>query len=127
MSNSPIPVVHAVGLINRISELLGRNVAGIGGVSWKHRLGYYQLPGVYSSLLYLHYGCSREGLSRLFNQILEVVVFAVPLVVELDYVEVYQVPHCLVDCYIGPVFVEFLFEVGSLRAMGDNMIRNNFS
>ena len=57
----------------------------------------------------------------------EGVVLTVPLVVELDNVEVYQVPHCLVDCDIGSMFVELLFEVGSLRAMGDNMIRNHFS
>lgn len=44
------------------------------------------------------------------------------MIVELDDVEVNEIANCLVDSDVGSIFVVLFFEVGALRAVGDDVV-----
>ena len=61
------------------------------------------------------------------KQLVVSVVLWFSLVVELKEIEIDQIAHLLVNCDIGSIRVEGIFEVRSLRAVGHNFIRNDLS
>ena len=124
MSNSSEPPVLLLSPVDCTSQILRSHVACIVGILGSHRLAYNQFPGVNPSFLNFHKGCPTEESGCFFNQLLIGVIFGIPLVVELDDVEVYQVSHCLVYSDVSSIFVVLLFEVGALRTVGDNMVRD---
>jgi len=55
------------------------------------------------------------------------VVLGVSLVVELNEIEIDQITNFLVNCYISSIGIVSVFEIGSLRAVGNYFIRNDLS
>ena len=115
------------GFVNGTSQISSRHVARIGGIMRNYRLAYDQLLHINFSLCNLHQSCSVEWTTCLFHKLLVRVILGVALVVELDDVEVDEVTHCFVDRNVCPIFVEFLLEVRTLRAVSHNMVGNHLS
>ena len=115
------------GFVNGTSQISSRHVARIGGIMREYRFAYDQLLHIDISLCYFHQSCSVEWTARLFYKLLVGVVLGVALVVELNDVKVDEVAHCFVDRDVCPIFVEFLLEVRTLRAVSHNMVGNHLS
>ena len=113
--------------VNGTSQISSRHVARIGGIMREYRFAYDQLLHIDISLCYFHQSCSVEWTTCLFHKLLVRVILGVALVVELDDVEVDEVTHCFVDRNVCPIFVEFLLEVRTLRAVSHNMVGNHLS
>lgn len=54
------------------------------------------------------------------------IVLCISLVVELQHVEVDDISNCLVNSYVSTIRIVLALEIGGLRTMGDDVIRNNF-
>ena len=118
-----VPAKFVVGFGCPVAQIGLVDKSSIRHIPEGDRLANYNLLEGYPPGCYLFDCCSVEDISSGVDEELVVgVVFGVDLVVELDHIEIYQVAYFLVDCDVASVLVVFIFEVGGLGGVTEDVV-----